>query len=176
MRTSPSGPRFSAEWDEILKRPPARLPPGSRLFEARQGKRIGNCQNAPLIVFQGDFLRKHDVACYEAETGRKTQADTQSTEIIQLVDISLRTQADPVPFARVAPHDFEIFVLVILFQLIGREPFPQQPAATQFDSARPIGPFAKFPRTAYAGRDQFCCRICAEAEHAHGTYPPTSLG
>jgi hypothetical protein len=97
----------------------------SPLFESCQRKGIRYCQDTQFVVFQRDFLRKHDVTGGEADTWGKAQACSQPAATIQLVYVSLRTGAYPVSFPGMAADNLKVIVRIVLFQLIGREPFSQ---------------------------------------------------
>jgi hypothetical protein len=83
-------------------------------------KLSGNRQCAPLVGFQGNLLRQHHVACDETISRHETPAGFWVTGVVKLLDIRSAAVAYPVPLTAMAASDLEIFVQIILGELLWR--------------------------------------------------------
>ena len=96
------------------------------------GKVVSQGQRATLVGLQRDFLCQHDVACSEMTSRRKAPTNARTACSVDLVDVHRDAVANPVSLTAVAACDLKIAFRVILRELLGRQPFLQQPDAARF--------------------------------------------
>ena len=77
-------------------------------------------QRVMLVGLQRNFLRQHDVACYEIAFGRKAPTDTRTAGAVEFVDVHGRAMVNPISLTAVAPGDLKIAIHVILRELLRR--------------------------------------------------------
>jgi hypothetical protein len=77
-------------------------------------------QRVMLVGLQRNFLRQHDVACYEITFGRKAPTDTRTAGAVKLMDVHGRAMVNPISLTAVAPGDLKIAIHVILRELLRR--------------------------------------------------------
>src|ERR1700692_1068011 len=83
-------------------------------------------QRAPLVGFQGNLLRQHDVPRNEILSRYEAPTYQGPTPIIELIDVHPPAIVYPVSPSGVAACNVEIIVRIVLRQLLRRKPFPQQ--------------------------------------------------
>jgi len=120
----------------------------SGLAELSGRKTIRYRQRTALVGFQGNLLGQHDVARDEMIVRHEAPARSRLASVVQLVDVRSHGVAYPVPLSGVAACDLEIVVRVVLRQLLGRQPFPQELTAANLDCTWALIPIAKGSRPA----------------------------
>ena len=122
------------------------------LAELSRRKVVCRRQRIPLVGFQGNLLGQHDVARDEMIVRHEAPARSRQAGIVQLEDVRSLAGAYPVSVAGVTAGDLEIFVRVILRQLLLRKPFSQELEAAQLACAGALVPIVKGSRQVSAGR------------------------
>ena len=96
---------------------------------------VGHRECAPLVGFQGDFLRQHDVARGQIAVWQKTPSADRLAGTVELRDVHLTGAVDAVNASAVATDHLEIPAFLITTKLCFGQPFLEKSQTTSFNFA-----------------------------------------